>query len=232
MTRPVPGPAFLAGCAVSTWLDTTPHAEPVGALLIGHVPGRRRGETPAAVETALLGMADAMALRPAAEPLPGIGARLLMNGSLVALDYGHPAHALRLPRPEPGWLDHVARGGPVHLTVGLDPLPPGAGPDAIEAYLHRIVATGRAHRGVTALRRHPGAVPSPPTPTSCEGCGTTRDVAETYLYSDSGPGWEFSLCQRCADAPPTHLFREAQIDRFLTWSEGLRETAVDGWGDP
>ncbi|MFI7102855.1 hypothetical protein ACIBK8_26270 [Streptomyces sp. NPDC050161] len=229
--RPVPGPAFLSGCAVSTWLDTASPGDPVGALLIGHVPRPRRAETPATVGAALLGMADAMALRPAAEPLSGVDARLLVNGSLVALDYGHPVHALRLPSPGPGWREHVAGGGPVCVTVGLDPLPPGAGPDAIEAYLQRIVATGCAYRGMTALRPHPGAVSSPPTPASCEGCGTVHEVAETYLPADSGPGWEFSLCQRCAGAPPTHLFREGHIDRFLTWSEGLRETVVDGWGD-
>ncbi|MCB5912274.1 hypothetical protein [Streptomyces pinistramenti] len=232
MIRPVPGPAFLGGCAVSTWLDTASPADPVGALLIGHVPLRRRGESPAAVETALLGMADAMALRPAAEPLTGIGARLLVHGAVTALDYGHPVHALRLPSPGPIWRDHVVRGGPVCVTVGLDPLPPGAGPDAVDAYLHRTVATGRAYRGTTALRLHPGAAPlSPPArgadlddvspaPVSCEGCGTGHGVAETYLHANSGPGWEFPLCGPCAASPPADVLRGLQ--EHVEWGTGAR----------
>ncbi|MFG2226042.1 hypothetical protein [Streptomyces sp. NPDC048644] len=242
MIRPVPGPAFLAGVAVSTWLDTASPADPVGALLIGHVHPQLGGHTVAAIETALLGLAEAMTLRPVTEPMPDIGTRVLMRGPMVALDYGHPAYTLRLPSPGPGWQAHVAAGGPVCLTLGLDPLPPGAGPDSIGAYLHRTAATGRAYRGMTALRQHPDAESSPsargtdmddtpPTPASCEGCGTLHDVAETYLHADSGPGWEFSLCQRCADAPPTGLYHEAHIDRLLTWSEAPHETAVDGRGD-
>lgn len=150
--RAVPGPRFVAGCTVSTWLHAGALALPVAYALIVHAPPQRAGETAESVEAGLLGMADAMRLRPAAERVPNVGARLIMRGPYVALDYGHPAYFMRLPTPGAEWRAHVAAGGQACLTIGLDPVPPGAGPDAVEAYLARVVATGRAYMGATAIR--------------------------------------------------------------------------------
>jgi hypothetical protein len=88
--RAVPGPAFAAGCTVSTWVHAGALAEPVAYVLIGHAPPRRVSETAESIEAGLMGMVDAMRLRPAAERVPIVGARLVTNGPLVALDYGHP----------------------------------------------------------------------------------------------------------------------------------------------
>ncbi|MFI5883556.1 hypothetical protein [Streptomyces sp. NPDC051554] len=150
--RAVPGPGFVAGCTVSTWLHTGALAAPIAYVLIGHAPPRRAGETTESVEAGLMGMVEAMRLRPAAERVPIVGARLIMRGPYVALDYGHPAFFMRLPTPGDDWRRHVTAGGQVCLTIGLDPVPPGAGPDAVEAYLARVIATHRAHMGATTIR--------------------------------------------------------------------------------
>ncbi|MFJ1731456.1 hypothetical protein [Streptomyces sp. NPDC088254] len=150
--RAVPGPGFVAGCTVSTWLHAGALAEPVAYVLIGHAPPRRAHETAESVEAGLMGMCEGMLLRPAAERVPMVGARLVMRGPYVALDYGHPEFFMRLPAPGAEWRKHVAAGGQVCLTIGLDPIPPGAGPDAVEAYLARVTATGRAYMGATAIR--------------------------------------------------------------------------------
>lgn len=150
--RAVPGPGFVAGCTVTTWLDDTSPAGPVAYLLIGHAPARRANETAASIELGLLGMVDAMRLRPAAERVPAVGDRLVMRGPYVALDYGHPKFFMRIPSPGADWRAHLTYGGQACVTIGLDPIPPGAGPDAIGAYLDRVAATNRAYMGATALR--------------------------------------------------------------------------------
>ncbi|MGA5354064.1 hypothetical protein ACPCJU_17065 [Streptomyces thermodiastaticus] len=149
---PVPGPGFIAGCTVTSWLDVHSSAGPIAYLLIGHLPPRRPGETAEHIEASLLGMADAMRLRPAAERVPDIGPRLVMRGPYVSLDYGHPAYFMRIPTPPAEWRTHLAHGGPACLTIGLDPMAPGAGPDALGAYIARITVTGRAYMGATGLR--------------------------------------------------------------------------------
>jgi hypothetical protein len=150
--RPVPGPAFLDRCTVSTWLHAGALAVPVAYVLIGHAPPQGPDETAESVEAGLLGMADAMGMRPAAEQVPHIGNRLIMRGPFVTLDYGHPQSYMQIPAPGDGWRRHVAAGGQACLTLGLDPIPPGAGPDAVEAYLARVLATGRACMGATTVR--------------------------------------------------------------------------------
>ncbi|MFB6846191.1 hypothetical protein ACFCXS_15200 [Streptomyces sp. NPDC056373] len=150
--RAVPGPGFVAGCTVSTWLHRGALAEPIAHVLIGHAPPRRPHEDALSVELGLLGMVDAMRLRPAAERVPYVGARLIMRGPYVALDYGHPKFVMRLPAPGQEWRAHVNTGGQVCLTIVLDSIPPGAGPDAIDAHLERVVAIGRAYMGATDLR--------------------------------------------------------------------------------
>ncbi|MGW5096214.1 hypothetical protein ACWEQU_12865 [Streptomyces nodosus] len=150
--RAVPGPGFAAGCSVSTWVHVGALAPPVAYVLIGHAPPRRAGETAESVEAGLMGMVDAMNLRPAAERVPIVGARLLIRGPFVALDYGHPTFVMRLPTPGDAWHRHVTAGRPACVTIGLDPVPPGAGPDMVEQYLERVVATHRAYMGATTLR--------------------------------------------------------------------------------
>ncbi|MEU5136680.1 hypothetical protein [Streptomyces californicus] len=150
--RAVPGPGFAAGCTVSTWVHAGALADPVAYILLGHAPPRRPGETAETVEAGLMGMVDAMNLRPAAERVPIVGARLILRGPFVALDYGHPKFFMRLPTPDEEWRKHVSAGGLVCLTLALDPVPPGAGPDAVEAYLERVIATNRAYMGATTIR--------------------------------------------------------------------------------
>ncbi|MCM1973754.1 MULTISPECIES: hypothetical protein [Streptomyces] len=150
--RAVPGPAFAAGCTVSTWLDVGGLSTPVGYVLIGHAPPWRPRESAESIEAGLMGMVDAMRLQPAAARVPIVGARLLIRERFAALDYGHPTFVMRLPAPGADWRRHVLAGGPVCLTIGLDPLPPGAGPDAIGAYLDRVAATNRAYMGATTRR--------------------------------------------------------------------------------
>jgi hypothetical protein len=151
--RAVPGPGFTAGCLVSTWFRRESYGAPaVAYALIGHMPPRRPNETPETVEAGLLGMVDAMRLRPAAERVPHVGDRLIIRGPYVVLDYGHPEYTLRLPTPGAEWRTHVTAGGQVCVTISLDPLPPGAGPDAVEAHLGRAIAAGRAYMGATTLR--------------------------------------------------------------------------------
>ncbi|MEN2420965.1 hypothetical protein AABB02_23100 [Streptomyces rimosus] len=148
----VPGPGFVAGLVVSTWLDTASPAGNVAWMLIAHPPPRRPGETPERIENCLRGVADALGLRTASEHVPVIGDRLSVRGPHLVLDYGHPDFCLRVPRPSTRWAEHVLRDGHVCLVLGLDAIAPGAGPDAIERYLHRATAHGRALIGATALR--------------------------------------------------------------------------------
>lgn len=152
--RPIPGPGFIAACAVSTWVDS--HSSVVAGhlawLLIGHAPARRQGETAENIEDGLLGMAAAMRLRPAEERVPHVGERLIMRRAVVALDYGHPEYVMRIPHPGDGWRAHAACGLPVCVALGLDPIPPGAGAEIIERYLHRGAADGRVLMGATGVR--------------------------------------------------------------------------------
>ncbi|MEU5745697.1 hypothetical protein ABZ804_09140 [Streptomyces sp. NPDC047726] len=153
--RAVPGPGFVAGCTVSTWVcpaNLRAWSPAIGYLLIGHAPPRRATETAETIEAGLMGMVDGMALRPAAERVPFVGDRLVMRGAYVALDYGHPQWMLRMPQTGAEWRAHVGAGGQVCLVVVLDPLPPGAGQDAIEAHLDRVAATGDAFMGATGIR--------------------------------------------------------------------------------
>ncbi|WP_249401801.1 hypothetical protein [Streptomyces sp. YIM 121038] len=100
-----------------------------------------------------MGLVDAMHLRRAVERVPIVGARLIVRGRYVALDYGHPRYYMRLPSPSRLWRHHVTAGGPVCLTVCLEPLPPGhLGVDAVETYLARAVRTDRAYMGATTIR--------------------------------------------------------------------------------
>ncbi|WP_411141405.1 hypothetical protein [Streptomyces sp. x-80] len=133
-------------------MDVNIRSASIAYVLIGHAPPRRPEET-AAIETGLLGMVDAMRLRPAAERVPHVGDRLTLRGPVVVLDYGHPACTMQLPATGDEWRAHVSAGGRVCLAIGLDPIPPGAGPDAVEAYLARVLATGRAYMGATTIRR-------------------------------------------------------------------------------
>ncbi|WP_344567237.1 hypothetical protein [Streptomyces axinellae] len=140
---------------MSTWLVPDSPAGALAVLLIGHAPARRTGETAETIETGLLGIADALGLQPPSEPLPDTGARLTRGRALVTFDYGHPAYSLHLPPTGPEWRAHLADGGPACVLIGLDPVPPGASPDAMDDYLSRIIATGRVRMGVTRLRKHP-----------------------------------------------------------------------------
>ncbi|GAA4804788.1 hypothetical protein [Streptomyces ziwulingensis] len=102
MIRAVPGPGFAAGRTVSTWMHTGGLTNPMAYVLIGHAPPRRPDLTCASAEAGLMGMVNAMRLRPAAERVPIIGARLIIRGPYVALDYGHPHFFMRFPVPRPG----------------------------------------------------------------------------------------------------------------------------------
>ncbi|MFD7067153.1 hypothetical protein ACFV97_07900 [Streptomyces sp. NPDC059913] len=150
--RAVPGPGFVTGCMLTTWLDDSDPYQSVAYVLIGHPPPRRVNETPESIESGLMGMVDAMRLRPGFEHVPWVGERLIARGPYVALDYGHPEYFMRLPVPDGYWRQHIEARGQACVTIGLDPMPPGAGPDQVEAYLRRVVATSRAYMGVTAVR--------------------------------------------------------------------------------
>ncbi|MFI5993178.1 hypothetical protein ACIBAC_15250 [Streptomyces sp. NPDC051362] len=149
--RAVPGPAFVERLTVATWLDVQSLDFPVAHVLISHAP-RQEGETAESVEDGLLGMVDAMGMRPAAEGVPDVGARLIMGEASSAVDYGHPTDFLALPEPLANWRTYVIAGGPACLTIILDAMPPGAGPDAVEARLARAFSNGRAYMGATCLR--------------------------------------------------------------------------------
>ncbi|KAA6214786.1 hypothetical protein CP973_37760 [Streptomyces albofaciens JCM 4342] len=151
--RPVPGPGFVAGLVVSTWLDTVSPVGAVAWLLIAHPPPHRPGETVERVESCLLGMADGLGLRAAAGRVPDIGERLSVRGPHLVLDYGHRDFCLRVPRPSARWTEHALGGGHVCLVLGLDPIGSGKGPDVIEPYLRRATAHDRAFIGATAVRR-------------------------------------------------------------------------------
>ncbi|MFF2651714.1 hypothetical protein [Streptomyces sp. NPDC058045] len=150
--RAVPGPGFVAGCTVRTWLDTTP-AGPLAHLLIGHRPPRRPEETAEGIEAGLMGMVDGMRLRPATERPSTIGAHLLIRSPYAALDYGHPRYLMRLAATPTEWRLRIVSGWPTCVTIGLDPIPPGAGPDMLDQYVERVLATNRAHMGLTTIRR-------------------------------------------------------------------------------
>ncbi|WP_050514813.1 hypothetical protein [Streptomyces rimosus] len=162
--RPAPGPGFIAGVVTSTWLDTASPAGHVAWLLMAHPSPRRPGETAQGIEDQILGIADALGLRTASRRLTVIGDRLSVRGPRLVLDYGHPRFALRVPNPSPRWLDHILHGGYVCLALGLDPVPPGAGPDAIEAYLRRSFTRDRVFVGVTGVRAD--SAPRPALPHS------------------------------------------------------------------
>ncbi|MFG2527148.1 hypothetical protein [Streptomyces sp. NPDC048516] len=98
-------------------------------------------------------MADAMELSPLTELVPDIGDRLLIGGRITALDYGHPMFVLAVPKPSARWRELVARGGHACVTLCLDPIPPGASRDAVEVFLSRSIANGRALVGAASARR-------------------------------------------------------------------------------
>ncbi|MEV5594096.1 hypothetical protein [Streptomyces sp. NPDC052496] len=150
--RGVPGPGFVAGVVVSTWLDTASPAGTIAWLLIAHPPPRRPGETAGRIEAGLRGMAGALGLRAASRHVPVVGDRLTARGPHLALDYGHPDFCLRVPRPAPRWLGYVLNGGAVCLVVCLDAIAAGAGPGLIEERLRRTAERDRVLVGATGLR--------------------------------------------------------------------------------
>lgn len=151
--RPIPGPGFVARLLVSSWVDPMRDSDaPVPFMLIGHPGPRHPGETTESVERGLLGMADAMRLSPASDRVPHIGPRLLIGGRVTALDYGHPSFFFRVPSPSARWRELVARGQLACMTLCLDPVPFGAGPDGTEAFIGRSIANGRALMGAVSAR--------------------------------------------------------------------------------
>ncbi|MHA4813670.1 hypothetical protein ACXZ65_04840 [Streptomyces aculeolatus] len=163
--RRPPGPEFISALVAATWLDAR-HAVSVVWLLIGHPGPRHPRQTRSGIEAELLALAGAMGLAPAAEQMPDIGDRLHFDGRVVALDYGHRFYSLHLPRPRISWREHVTRGGPGCVALGLDPLPRGAGSEAVAPYLSRPGADTRVLFGaITARTRQqptaPTALPLP-----------------------------------------------------------------------
>ncbi|MEV8626501.1 hypothetical protein [Streptomyces sp. NPDC051079] len=98
-------------------------------------------------------MVHALGLAPASENLPDTGGRLLVSRTGASLHYGHPMSVLRLPHTSRPWIVHAALGGSTVIALGLDPIPPGSGRDAIEEYLHRSSKAGRLYTGATRIRR-------------------------------------------------------------------------------
>ncbi|MEV0279931.1 hypothetical protein AB0I22_26560 [Streptomyces sp. NPDC050610] len=180
---PVPGPGFVAGLVVSSWLDASPTGDSdpttgdVAWLLIAHPPPRRHVETFRTIEAGLRALVAGMGLLPAAERVPGIGDRLMIRGPVVALDYGHDEYLLRLPAPGREWRDRVGRGGQVCVAVVLDPLRPATEREtereAVNAHLRRSAAAGRAFMGVTRARHRGGRAGAGPARAAC-GRGASR----------------------------------------------------------
>ncbi|WP_075738519.1 ATP-binding protein [Streptomyces acidiscabies] len=146
---PAPGPDFIAGLTVLTWLDFAP-AGTTPWLLIGHPPPHHPTETTESIANGLRALGTALQLRPTTERVPDIGNRLRLGGRTVALDYGHDHYLLHVPDADEKWRTHIAQGNRVHLAVYLDALSVRIGiEDAARLIQH---TDGRVLMGATGVR--------------------------------------------------------------------------------
>ncbi|MFG3495292.1 hypothetical protein [Streptomyces sp. NPDC047928] len=134
-----PGPEFLVGVGVASWVDRR-----TGSLPCLLVTGRTRDSA-----LGLRGMALGLWLAPVvARRVPVGRGRLLRRGDVIALDYGHDSCLLHVPTPGPVWLSRAAALGAVRVTVGLDPLRLGADREEVGTYMGHLMDTGRAFTGI------------------------------------------------------------------------------------
>lgn len=115
----------LERLAVSTWVDTT--LVPRSCMLITLDP-LRPGVSHDRMLPALLALAHGLHLTPATEPSTYAGWHVYMSTMLVALDYGHTDHLMRIPWPSPDWQAIAcAPGGSASPSASIrcPPVPPG-----------------------------------------------------------------------------------------------------------
>ncbi|MCH0539092.1 hypothetical protein I3F58_05880 [Streptomyces sp. MUM 203J] len=135
-----PGPEALDGIGATSWIDH--RAGGLACLLLTSENSTS--------ESALRGMALGLGLAGiVVRPVPvAAHGRVLMRGKMADLDYGHDSCLLQVPTSDPLWLARASTLGAVRVTVGLDPLTPGADREAVGAYLRRAREKGHAFSGV------------------------------------------------------------------------------------
>lgn len=151
-TGPAPTAGLLDTVLISTWLETAPPG-PVAVVLLAHPPARSDDQG-AEQEERMRGLGAALGLEPVSSRLPDIGARITAHpGVPLTLDVAPCGCGLALPPTGRDFTQFVADGGPVIVTLGLDPLDGGADRTAIDAYLYRSLLADRLAMGTTRRRR-------------------------------------------------------------------------------
>ncbi|MFI1607870.1 hypothetical protein ACH4YN_38150 [Streptomyces griseofuscus] len=135
-----------------TWLDWTDDGEPLAALMLTHPSPQFGPEVdPAAVEATMRHVATSIGAVPAGEPVPDVGVRLTVHGSVALLWVPGAAYALKITHTR--WVHALAQCSGVLLAVGLDELSTVASVAEVDEYRGHARETGRLHFALAHARR-------------------------------------------------------------------------------
>ena len=140
-------PEFVDGIRLVTGMHQQ-YLFPVAQLLAYYGPPRLENENVDSIREGMQAFADALYLGPYDGPPPHIGHRIRIRQGTPWLDYGDGERRLALPAAR-SWLDVVEAGGPVRISVVLDPLGSGSGQAAIAEHVLVCHARGAMRWGTT-----------------------------------------------------------------------------------
>lgn len=149
--KTTPGLAFLANVAFAHGM-LHEGTGPVAQLLIVHAPPRRVGETAEWITANMRALSDCLCLGPVRDTPRYVGSRLSLRGETVELDYGDHWWSLRIPGTGPAWRRHVAGGGPVRLTLSVEPTPFDLPQEELSRRIENAVEAGTVRWGTTRAR--------------------------------------------------------------------------------
>ncbi|MCX4705631.1 hypothetical protein [Streptomyces sp. NBC_01373] len=142
--RALPTAGLIASLNVRTWLDHTMNNDVFSVLLLTYPAPQFEDVDAAAVERTMLGVAASLGATPAGdEPVPRVGARVIIRDSDAFVSFVGCPYALKVSHPR--WAQAIGGLGQVLLAVGLDELSPVASRAEVDEYVTAAGACGRMH---------------------------------------------------------------------------------------
>ncbi|MFE9810726.1 hypothetical protein [Streptomyces sp. NPDC005548] len=135
-----------------TWLDWTDDGEPLAALMLTHPSPQFGPEVdPAAVEATMRTVATSLGAVPAGDPVPDVGVKLTLHGSVALLWFPGAAYSLKITHAR--WVHALSRCSGVLLAVGLDELSTVASVAEVDEYRENGRESGRLQFALAHCRR-------------------------------------------------------------------------------
>ncbi|MCX5321836.1 hypothetical protein [Streptomyces sp. NBC_00120] len=152
-TPRVPTPGLIASLSVRPWIDHTTDGTRFAPVLITHPPARRDADTAAAISQRMLSVARALGAKPPRATLPNVGARVAVHNRVVLVRLDDSEHMLMMRAGR--WAQVIVELGQVLLTVGLDPLSPGACGADVDEYIECSRKADRLYFAIADVAESP-----------------------------------------------------------------------------